>query len=146
VAPEVTFSVFGERGSIDVLAFHAPTGSLLVIEVKSSIHDVQGTLASIDRKVRLATGIARQRGWRVRTVSRWLVALGDSTTRRRIASHQATFDAVLSRRTHELRRWLAAPIGATAGILFVAPSTVAGNRRRIGAKRGGSHATEHVPG
>jgi hypothetical protein len=143
VAPETTFSAFGERGSIDVFAFHPPTGSLLVIEVKSSIHDVQGTLAGIDRKARLAEVVARDRGWRVRTVSRWLVANGDSTTRRRVAAHEATFRAVLPMRGDELRRWLAAPSGRTAGILFVSPSTVAGHRHRIMPKRDRSRATEH---
>lgn len=140
IAPETTFSVWGERGSIDVLAFHPPTGSLLVIEVKGSIHDVQGTLAGIDRKARLAAEVARDRGWRVRTVSRWLVAPGDTTTRRRVTRHEATFRAVLPLRSAELRRWLASPSGATAGILFVSPSTVAGTRHRIGAKRGRSRA------
>src|SRR5437588_727528 len=34
VAPEVSFSIFGERGSIDLLAFHEAAGVLLVVEVK----------------------------------------------------------------------------------------------------------------
>ena len=33
--PEVSFSVYGERGVIDILAFHPPTGALLVIELKT---------------------------------------------------------------------------------------------------------------
>ena len=64
VAPEATFSVYGERGSIDLLAFHPGTGSLLVIEVKSTIPDVQATLAGIDRKARLAASVARERAAR----------------------------------------------------------------------------------
>jgi hypothetical protein len=143
VAPETTFSFYGERGSIDVLAFHPPTGSLLVIEVKSSIHDVQGTLAGIDRKARNALRVARERGWRVKTVSRWLVASGDSTTRRRVASHEATFRAMLPQGGDELRRWVTAPRGSTSGILFVSPSTLTGHRHRIGTKRGAPRATEH---
>jgi transcriptional regulator with XRE-family HTH domain len=35
VAVEVSFSIWGERGSIDILAFHQLTGIVLVIEVKS---------------------------------------------------------------------------------------------------------------
>jgi transcriptional regulator with XRE-family HTH domain len=31
-APEVSFAIYRERGVIDILAFHEPTGSLLVIE------------------------------------------------------------------------------------------------------------------
>ncbi|HEU4571923.1 MAG TPA: helix-turn-helix transcriptional regulator, partial [Candidatus Limnocylindrales bacterium] len=53
VAPEVSFAVFGERGSIDVLAFHPGTRILLVIEVKTAFGDVQATLGTLDRKERL---------------------------------------------------------------------------------------------
>ncbi len=35
---EVSYSVYGERGSIDVLAWHAPTRTLLVVEVKIGAH------------------------------------------------------------------------------------------------------------
>ena len=63
VAVEVSFNIRGERGSIDVLAFHPATRTILVIEVKSVVPDVQATLVVFDRKTRLATEIARQRGW-----------------------------------------------------------------------------------
>ena len=36
VEVEVSFAHFGERGSIDLLAWHAPTATLLVIEIKTS--------------------------------------------------------------------------------------------------------------
>ena len=62
-ATEVTFNVRGERGSIDILAFHEATGSLLVIEIKSVVPDLQGMLGTLDRKVRVAAEIARERGW-----------------------------------------------------------------------------------
>ncbi len=44
VATEVSFNIRGERGSIDILAFHPATGSLLVIEVKSVVPDMQAML------------------------------------------------------------------------------------------------------
>jgi transcriptional regulator with XRE-family HTH domain len=128
VAPEATFSIYGERGSIDVLAFHPPTGSLLVIEVKSAIPDVQATIAGIDRKARLATRVARDRGWHVRSVSRWLVVPDATTTRRRVDEHAATFSAALPGRTVAMRRWAAKPIGAVGGIVFLPFSPQAGRR------------------
>ena len=131
VVPEATFSVYGERGSIDLLAFHPATGALLVVEVKSVIPDVQATLAGIDRKARLAAGIARERGWRVTSVSRWLVVPGDRTSRRRVATHGATFRAALPGRTREMQAWAADPAGPVAGIVFVAPTRQAGGRHRI---------------
>ena len=63
VATEVSFNNFGERGSIDILAFHPATRTLLVIEVKTVVPDLGGMLATLDRKVRLALEIARERGW-----------------------------------------------------------------------------------
>ena len=69
-ATEVTFNIRHERGSIDILAFHEATGSLLVIEIKTVVPDLQGTLGTLDRKVRVATQIAAERGWVVKDVSR----------------------------------------------------------------------------
>jgi len=75
VLPEATFAIGPERGSVDVLAWHGPTRSLLVIEVKSVLADAQETLARLDRKVRLADRIAPA-AWRPSSVSRLLV-IGD---------------------------------------------------------------------
>jgi transcriptional regulator with XRE-family HTH domain len=52
--PEATFQVGGERGSIDILAWHEVTRTLLVIEVKSVVPDVQPTVGGLDRKTRIA--------------------------------------------------------------------------------------------
>ncbi len=73
---EVSFSIFGERGSIDVLGYHEASGIVLVTEVKSVVPDSQATLVGVDRKARLAPEIARQRGWTCRGVARLLV-IGD---------------------------------------------------------------------
>jgi DNA-binding XRE family transcriptional regulator len=56
---EVSFAIWGERGSIDALAWHAPSRSLLVIEVKSVLPDLQATLRDLDRKTRLGPAIAQ---------------------------------------------------------------------------------------
>ena len=61
-AAEVTYSGYGERGSIDLLAFHPATRTLLVVEVKTEIASVEETLRRHDAKVRLApdrTGAVR---------------------------------------------------------------------------------------
>jgi transcriptional regulator with XRE-family HTH domain len=129
IVPEATFSVYGERGSVDLLAYHPATGSLLVVEVKSALPDVQATLAGIDRKARLAPIIAKQRGWQVTSVSRWLVVPADATTRRRVRQHDATFAAALPARTTALSRWADDPQGATAGVMFVSPAPGRGRQR-----------------
>ena len=72
-APEVTFAIYGERGAIDILAWHAPTRSLLVIELKTEIVDVQETVGTLDRKRRLAAKVAAERGWAPASISAWLL-------------------------------------------------------------------------
>jgi transcriptional regulator with XRE-family HTH domain len=141
-ATEVSFNIRGERGTIDILAFHAPTGSLLVIEVKSVVPDLQAMLGTLDRKVRLASEIARQRGWRVRTVSRLLVVPDDRTARRRIVQHRATFEVALPARTVAVRRWLRNPDGFLAGILFLPDVHHMGARHRVGSRRPAGGATQ----
>lgn len=136
VVPEATFSVYGERGSIDLLAFHPASGCLLVIEVKSTVPDVQATLSGIDRKARLAPRLARERGWNVSSVSRWLVLPNDRTARRRLHEHEATFRAALPGRTVEMRRWAAQPRGSVAGVVFAANMPGAVTRHRIRPRTG----------
>jgi transcriptional regulator with XRE-family HTH domain len=132
VATEVSFNVFGERGAIDILAFHRATGTLLVVEVKTVVPDVGGLLATLDRKVRLAPQIARQRGWPVRHVARLLVLPEESTARRRIDEHAATFTNAFPARNMEINRWLRAPTGRVSGLIFL--STARGDSTRRGPK------------
>ena len=61
-APEVTFSIYGERGVIDVMAWHAGSRTLLVVELKTLLVDVNDLMGSMDRRRRLATRMARERG------------------------------------------------------------------------------------
>jgi transcriptional regulator with XRE-family HTH domain len=71
--PEVSFSIFGERGSIDQLAWHDPTAHLLVVELKTEFVDVNEMLGTLDRKRRLARAIGAARGMAARAVSCWLI-------------------------------------------------------------------------
>jgi hypothetical protein len=134
VVPEATFAVNGERGSIDVLAFHVKSGTLLVVEVKSVLPDMQGLLAGVDRKARISPQLARDRGWAVRRVGRLVVLPGDTTTRRRVDAHAATLGAALPDRTITVRRWVRDPEGGLAGILFLPrPERGQGRHRATGA-------------
>lgn len=131
VAAEVSFSVYGERGSIDMLAFHAATGALLVVEVKSVVPDIGGMLMTLDRKVRLARRIAREQlGWEAASVSRMLVLPEERTARRRVADHASTFESALPDRNVAVKRWLREPNGAIAGLLFLSDAQDVDRRRR----------------
>ncbi len=120
--PEVSFSIYGERGIIDILAWHAPTRSLLVIELKTELADIQETLGTLDRKVRLARAIAKDRGWDAKTVSAWLVVADGSTNRRRVAAHSATFRAALPDDGPAVRAWLRQPAAQVRALSFLAAS------------------------
>lgn len=131
---EVSFSIYGERGSIDVFARHAERRRLLVIEVKSAIGDVQATLGALDRKVRNAAVIARERGWTPWPAARVLVVADSSTARRRIAEHARTFESMLPLDGPAVRRWLRAPDpAAIGGVWCLSPTRRAGLRRRVRA-------------
>lgn len=54
LAPEVSYSINGERGVIDILAWHPGRRALLVIELKTDIVDVNELVGSMDRRRRLA--------------------------------------------------------------------------------------------
>jgi hypothetical protein len=118
-----------ERGSIDILAYHAATRTLLVIE-KTVVPDIGGSLATLDRKVRLAPDLAQARGWNPRTVARLLVMPEASTVRRRIGSHEATFANAFPARNVEVNRWLRAPVGSLSGLIFLSSARMTGPRRR----------------
>ncbi len=117
---EASFSLWGERGSIDVFARH-PTGALLVIEVKASIGDVNQTIIGLDRKARLAPQIARERGWPLGPVARILVVGEGTTSRSRIHRHETAFRTALPATTSACRAWVRSPVGPPpAGIVFLA--------------------------
>lgn len=118
-AVEVSFSVWGERGSVDVLGFHSRTRIVLVVEVKSVIPDSQAMLHALDRKVRLAPEIARSRGWTCSGAARLLVVGESSTSRRRVVALGATYGVAFPISGWAVRHWLRDPVGDTSGLLFL---------------------------
>ena len=119
--PEVSFAVYAERGSIDVVAWFAATRTLLVIEVKTELVSVEETLRRHDVKVRLAAEVVQQRfGWEAQRVARLLVLPDASTPRRQVARRAEVMDRAYPLRGVALRRWLETPSGSVAGLVFVA--------------------------
>jgi transcriptional regulator with XRE-family HTH domain len=136
IATEVSFNFYGERGSIDILAWHPGTGALLVVEVKSVVPEVGGMLMTLDRKVRLAPELATARGWKPISVSRLLVLPEHRTARRRIEQHAATFLSAFPERNREIGRWLRTPDNAVSGLLFLPPDHLANSGRRFRPNQG----------
>ena len=117
--PEVSFAIYRERGIIDILAFHAPTGSVLVIELKTEIVDVQALVGGVDVKARLALKVARDRGWSAKSVSVWVAVAESRTNRRRLAAHRSMLRAAFPDDGRQMRTWLRKPIGARRVLSFV---------------------------
>ncbi len=61
VVPEVSYAHFGEYGSIDLLAWHEATATLLVVEVKTELTSIEQLLRRHDAKVRLGPRLAEER-------------------------------------------------------------------------------------
>ena len=128
---EVSFARYGERGSVDILAWHRDARVLLIVEVKSEISGVEETLRRHDVKVRLAPHIAFERlGERPAHVARLLVLPDTSSTRRRLTEHDITFRRAYPARGRPVARWLAAPDGPLAGILLLRGTAGGPGRRR----------------
>jgi hypothetical protein len=119
VAAEISFAIYGERGIVDLLAWHESTSSLVVIELKTAIVDVDELIGTLDRKRRLAAQIAASRGWAARSVSAWLIVGDSSTNRRRVADHRTLLTSALPRDGRSLAPLFLHPErGPGSGIAF----------------------------
>jgi transcriptional regulator with XRE-family HTH domain len=125
VAPEVSFSIYGERGIIDLLVWHEASCSLVVIELKTAIVDVDELIGTLDRKRRLAATVARERGWTPRSFSAWLIVGDSRTNRRRVAEHRVLLTSSLPSDGRSLASLFRHPEQASlSGIAFWSNSPV----------------------
>jgi transcriptional regulator with XRE-family HTH domain len=131
VEVEVTYSSYGERGSIDLLAWWPPGRIALVIEVKSELVSVEATVRKLDEKVRLTIeSIAETRfGEAPLAVGRLLVLPASTTERQRVARADAVLGAAFPLRSDAVRAWLRSPRGPIRGILFVRDTNPGGGPR-----------------
>jgi transcriptional regulator with XRE-family HTH domain len=148
--PEVSFSIFGERGIIDILAWHPTRRILLVIELKTEIVDVNDLLGTLDRKRRLAGDIARTRGWQPLAIGTWVVLAPGRSNRRAFAEHATVLRAKFPADGRAIRAWLEDPRGAIDALGFMPsvqglhPGPAPAPIRRVGATR--SRRITHDPG
>ena len=152
--PEYTFNVYGERGSVDILAWHPLRRALLVIEVKTRLTDLQQLLMSMSRKVRLVPAlVAEERGWVRLALGHLVVMLDTRSNRLTVGRHEGTFAATFPSRTAAVRAWLRSPVGDLAGLWFLAlrreahPEDRLSQRvKRSPARTGGNASVPEAPG
>lgn len=116
LAPEVSFSVYGERGIVDLVAWHQASHALLLIELKTDIADVNELVGTFHRKVRLGRDIAADRGWMPDTVSGWVIVAPGRTNRERIAAHGAVLRAAFPMDGRAIGAWLRRPSGSVSAL------------------------------
>lgn len=98
VEAEASFSEWGERGRIDLLAYDPQTKAVVIVEVKTLLLDLQELLGSLNVRERLISTIGRRRGW---TVDRRITVLAVAATaanRKFVRSHAALFGPFVVRR------------------------------------------------
>ena len=133
---EVSFADYGERGSIDLLGWHAERRAVVIEEIKSELGAIEGTLRPLDVKCRLAPKIVRERfGWSALNVGRILVLPEDRTVRRQVERHAKVLRAALPATSRELRAWMRCPTGPIAGIWFLSDGQHANAKRNPSAIR-----------
>jgi len=143
---EVSFNHYGDRGSIDLLAYHPATRTLLVVEVKTEIASAEETLRRLDVKARVAPLLAPERfGEKPVRVVRLLAVLASSANRQRVARLEPLLGPTLPLRGRALAAWLRSPGpivgGRPGGLLFVrniGPADRMTGVRRVRAPGGAS--------
>jgi transcriptional regulator with XRE-family HTH domain len=121
VRVEATYSVFGERGSVDVIAARLAEQALLIVEVKSDLTGVESTVRKVDEKERIGREVLGPERFRFvpRIVGRLLVLPALTSTRSRVLRMSDVLDLSFPARGSQVRQWLRHPVAHLGGILFV---------------------------
>jgi transcriptional regulator with XRE-family HTH domain len=116
LAPEVSFAIYGERGVIDIMAWHPGRRALLIIELKTDVVDVNDLVGTMDRRRRLARQIARERGWDPATVSCWVIVAAGRTNQARLTAHRAMLRNAFPADGRTMQGWLRNPTGPIGAV------------------------------
>ena len=107
------------------------TARLPIVEVKTSLTDLQAMLMSLSRKVRVVPRfVAESRGWRRDVLGRMLVVAGTTANRSVVRSHQSLFDTTFPAGSRSARAWLRDPAEDVSALWFVSDEAVRHSKRR----------------
>jgi transcriptional regulator with XRE-family HTH domain len=119
---EASFSEWGERGRIDLLAFDPRSGTLVIVEAKTQLLDLQDLFGALNIKERLGSTLSSLRGWQVRHRASVLAVAVTSANREVVGAHPSLFAGFAVRRLSAFREgtdgrilfWVAAAKAARA--------------------------------
>ena len=94
------------RGWIDAAAFHPSSRAVLVIEVKTEIHDFGSIVRTLGWYEREAWAAARRLGWRPASVAGCLLLLATDANDVRAATNRAAFQDAFPLRARDLQKCL----------------------------------------
>jgi len=128
---EITFSEWGERGSIDIFGALRAARAILVGEVKSDIGSLEELNRVLDVKQRLGGKLAiEQFGFRPHVIGRILILPDEMRLRRLVERHAATMASIYPARGREVRAWLRHPDRSIGGIWFLSDARSKSNASR----------------
>ncbi len=133
--PEVSFSIYGERGIIDIIAWHPSYRALVIIELKTDIVDVNELIGQMDKRRRLAREIVKERGWDPLTISTWVIVANGRTNRARLAAHRTVLRNAFPTDGRSILGWLRRPDRAIAALSLW--------NRTVGGSVSGEYAARH---
>jgi DNA-binding XRE family transcriptional regulator len=129
VRPEASFSHFGERGVVDLVAWYPACRTFLLVEIKTELVNVNGLLEATDRRRRLADVIARDRGWAPEVVAQWVVLADGRTNQRRVTEHRSLLRSAFPADGRSIAGWLANPAAPIDALWFL-PDVAGGSTGR----------------
>jgi transcriptional regulator with XRE-family HTH domain len=111
-------AITAKRGVVDI-AWHGAFRTLLLIEIKTELVDVNGLLEATDRRRRLAAVIARDSGWEPAAVAQWVVLAEGRTNERRVAEYRALLRAAFPADGRAIEGWLKEPSSRLDALWFL---------------------------
>ena len=131
VEAESSYSEYGERGRVDLLAFDLGMKILAVVEVKTELADLQELFGSLSVKARLAPVLGRRKGWQASRVVSVLAVAATAANRSTVRAHPALFSRFESRGLRD--RGL--PASGREWVLLWVRASAAGRRRWLAGRR-----------
>jgi transcriptional regulator with XRE-family HTH domain len=134
VEVEASYSEFGERGRVDLVAYDPLTRTLVIVEVKTELADLQQLFGGLDVKRRLAPAICRRLGWDVARTTTVLAVASVEVNRRVVREHPTLFAPFIPR-TLPGEGLPSGLLRDSQRVLLWVPASVAGRGRWLAGTR-----------